>query len=79
MSLTCDRCNKICKSKSGLTNHLKSCIRNIKKSTKSKSIELPTCFQCKKKYADNGYTYCNNCKLNNLLNKKSSLFDLRTK
>jgi hypothetical protein len=29
-SLNCHRCGKICKSKGGLTNHLKSCIGKIK-------------------------------------------------
>lgn len=33
-SLNCHRCGKICKSKGGLTNHLKSCISKIKNNSK---------------------------------------------
>ncbi len=33
-SLNCHRCGQICKSKGGLTNHLKSCISKIKNNSK---------------------------------------------
>ena len=37
-SLNCHRCGKLCNSKGGLTNHLKSCISKIKNNSPKKNI-----------------------------------------
>lgn len=42
-SLKCHRCNKICKTKGGLTNHLKSCINKIKNKPTPKNEDLKSC------------------------------------
>jgi len=72
---------------------IKPCIINVENNQKIE--DLKTCFKCKKRYSDNGWTYCNNCKIikpsgeyrANSINlcrgirnqMPRSLFDLRTK
>lgn len=56
--LICNHCNKICKSKSGLTNHIRSCINKIK----NNNLEIKTCYCCNTVYLYNRPNYCNICK-----------------
>lgn len=76
--MNCHRCNKICKSKAGLTNHLKNCIQSIQSIQKKNNIKKSKCFQCKNLYNDNGHTVCDKCRMNNVMNNQKNIFNLRT-
>lgn len=68
--LVCNHCDKICKSKSGLINHTRSCINKIKN---NKHSELKICYCCNTIYLYNRPNYCNICK------EILDLFELNTK
>ena len=59
----CHRCNKQCKSKGGLTNHLKTCMQNLKQKAKPKPKQKEP-EKCKCYPGDRiiNYGMCGRCK-----------------
>jgi hypothetical protein len=64
-TLKCHRCEKICTSKGGLTNHIKNCIDKSKKNviTKPKNdINKSKCIICNTNISKDNSVKFNNCK-----------------